>query len=118
MKNALTILVLAAAIPLTMSGQQRPASTASQPVYLDPSKPIEQRVDDLISKLTLEEKASLLGTTAPYSEFHDPLRVHASLPVRMAFRLGEHGLARFAGGANELSACARCVAPAIRRQIC
>ena len=68
MKRFLTILVLAAAIPLTMSGQQRPASTASQPVYLDPSKPIDQRVDDLISKLTLEEKASLLGTTAPAIE--------------------------------------------------
>ena len=32
--------------------------SASQAPYLDPSKPISERVDDLISKMTLEEKAS------------------------------------------------------------
>lgn len=38
---------------------------AQQPVYLDPSQPIPRRVDDLISRLTLAEKAELMSTTAP-----------------------------------------------------
>lgn len=38
---------------------------AAQSVYLDPAQPIDKRVDDLISKLTLAEKASLMSTTAP-----------------------------------------------------
>jgi beta-glucosidase-like glycosyl hydrolase len=44
--------MLLVTIPLTVSGQQ--------PVYLDASQPIEERVDGLIPRLTLEEKASLL----------------------------------------------------------
>src|SRR5437660_3747399 len=51
------ILALFLAIPL--------AAIAQQPVYLDPSQPIARRVDDLIARLTLEEKTSLLSTTAP-----------------------------------------------------
>src|SRR5215468_4127570 len=34
------------------------------PVYLDPSQPIDTRVDDLISRMTLEEKASQLVNQA------------------------------------------------------
>ena len=37
------------------------AQDASRPVYLDPSKPIEQRVSDLIGRMTLEEKAQQLN---------------------------------------------------------
>lgn len=33
---------------------------ASPPIYLDPSKPISERVDDLVSRMTLQEKASQL----------------------------------------------------------
>lgn len=33
---------------------------SSAPIYLDSSKPVDQRVDDLISRMTLEEKASQL----------------------------------------------------------
>ena len=35
--------------------------TGPSPVYLDPSKPQEQRIADLISRLTLEEKATQLN---------------------------------------------------------
>lgn len=35
------------------------------PVYLDTSRPVEERVQDLISKLTLEEKATLLNHNGP-----------------------------------------------------
>jgi len=43
-------------------------SMAQQPVYLDPAKPVDDRVDDLLRQLTLAEKISLLGTTAPAIE--------------------------------------------------
>ena len=39
-------------------------SAAAKAAYLDASVPTEQRVDDLISKMTLEEKVSQLGHTA------------------------------------------------------
>ncbi len=37
------------------------AQAGSSPAYLDPSKPQEQRIADLISRLTLEEKAAQLN---------------------------------------------------------
>src|ERR1700675_3911309 len=43
-------------------------ANAQQPVYLDPSQPMEKRVDDLIQRLTPDEKTSLLSTTAPAIE--------------------------------------------------
>lgn len=39
-------------------GQQ--ASAAGKSLYMDPSLPVEQRVNDLISRMTIEEKASQL----------------------------------------------------------
>jgi beta-glucosidase len=36
------------------------AQSPAAPIYLDPSRPVESRVDDLISRMTLEEKASQL----------------------------------------------------------
>jgi beta-glucosidase len=40
------------------------AQTAGSSVYLDPSQPIDVRVDDLIKRMTLEEKASQLVNQA------------------------------------------------------
>jgi beta-glucosidase len=37
------------------------AQEAARPIYLDPSKPTEQRVSDLIGRMTLEEKAQQLN---------------------------------------------------------
>src|SRR5580692_2195481 len=39
------------------------AQTTPPPAYLDPSKPREQRIADLIGRLTLEEKAAQLNHT-------------------------------------------------------
>jgi len=44
---------------------QPEATTQRSAIYLDPSKPLDARIDDLIGRLTLAEKMSLLGTTAP-----------------------------------------------------
>ena len=43
-------------------------ASQQQPVYLDPGKPLDDRVNDLLRQLTLAEKISLLGTTAPAIE--------------------------------------------------
>jgi beta-glucosidase len=54
------ILLLALNLPL--------GATAQQALYLDPGQPLEKRVDDLLQRLTPEEKTSLLSTTAPAIE--------------------------------------------------
>src|SRR5205085_6615520 len=53
-------------------GAGGPAQAAAErPAYLDPALPIEERVRDLISRLTLEEKATLLNHNGPDVErFH------------------------------------------------
>ncbi|MEO8607215.1 MAG: glycoside hydrolase family 3 C-terminal domain-containing protein [Chloroflexota bacterium] len=35
------------------------------PLYLDTTQPVDARVDDLVSRMTLEEKVSQMGSTAP-----------------------------------------------------
>src|SRR6266436_6265912 len=75
MRNHIAILI--AAIPLAASAQ--PA------IYLDPAQPLERRVDDLIPRLTLEEKASLLCTTAPAIE-------RLKIPVMNGWNQSLHGV--------------------------
>jgi beta-glucosidase len=59
MKRAvLGILLLAVGLPVS----------AQQPVYLDPAQPMDKRLDDLLQRLTPDEKTSLLSTTAPAIE--------------------------------------------------
>jgi beta-glucosidase len=55
-KVASAAIVLMLGLPLWASAQS---------AYLDPSQPIDKRVDDLIHQLTPAEKTSLLSTTAP-----------------------------------------------------
>jgi beta-glucosidase len=72
-----TIALLLAAACLNMSGQQT--------VYLDPSQAVEKRVDDLVSRLSLEEKASLLCTTAPAID-------RLKIPVMNGWNQSLHGI--------------------------
>lgn len=58
MGSRLVSLALAATLSLTAPG---PAQSPRPPVYLDPAKPIEQRIQDIIGRLTLEEKAAQLN---------------------------------------------------------
>lgn len=55
----LSVLVAALSVPGVHSARQ------TAPVYLDPAKPLDERVGDLVGRMTLAEKMSLLGTTAP-----------------------------------------------------
>ena len=43
------------------------AATAATPVYLDKTQPIEKRVDDALSRMTLEEKVALCHAQGKFS---------------------------------------------------
>ncbi len=75
-KVALAVLAIVVGLPLWASAQS---------VYLDPSQPIDKRVDDLIRQLTPAEKTSLLSTTAPAI---DRLKV----PVMNGWNQSLHGI--------------------------
>jgi len=55
------VLLVVAACPFPLVAQQRSAKLP----YLDPALPAEQRADDLVSRMTLEEKVSQMMNVAP-----------------------------------------------------
>ena len=59
-----TRITLQVAFFLALIPVRAAAQTAAGAVYLDPSQPIDVRVDDLIKQMTLEEKASQLVNQA------------------------------------------------------
>ncbi len=63
MKNRVrtTLFALLSLLLLTAAGV---AQDGNKPLYLDPSQPIDARVDDLIHRMTLEQKASQLVNQA------------------------------------------------------
>src|SRR6266850_6549395 len=65
----------------TTSGQ------SGTPPYKDPSLPIEKRVDDLISRMTLAEKVSQMMNAAPAIE-------RLEIPQYEWWNEGLHGVAR------------------------
>jgi beta-glucosidase len=62
MPKKLVLLLLAASVGLSV-GQQTPAG--ERPAYLNPALPIDQRVNDLVSQMTIEEKATQFSSTSP-----------------------------------------------------
>ena len=58
--SAITTLFLTAAAALPTTAAARPSH--DQPVYKDPNAPLEQRVEDLLSRMTLEEKIAQITT--------------------------------------------------------
>ncbi len=60
----LLVVLLGFALP---AGTQIDAqSSAGVPIYLDPKQPIERRVDDLMSRMTLKEKVGQLNLPCVY----------------------------------------------------
>ena len=57
-------LYVAAVLLLTGISANAQTAPSNTPVYLDPSQPVPVRVDDLVSRMTLEEKASQLVNQA------------------------------------------------------
>ncbi len=55
-----TIMFIACAASLLHAQE---VGTTNSPLYLDPSQPVEKRVEDLLSKMTLEEKIDYIGGT-------------------------------------------------------
>src|SRR6185295_7990688 len=47
-------------------------ATRAQPAYLDPSVPIDRRVDDLMSRMTLEEKIGQVNQLFYFKQFMQP----------------------------------------------
>ncbi|MFB9844557.1 glycoside hydrolase family 3 protein [Mucilaginibacter ginsenosidivorans] len=63
------------------------AALAQTPIYKDMSKPLDERVKDLVSRLTLEEKASLLG-------YNSKAVPRLGIPAYNWWNEGLHGVAR------------------------
>lgn len=55
------LITTLAAVALTLVG-----ATAAVPVYLDPSKPLEERVEDALLRMTLEEKVGVLHAQSKF----------------------------------------------------
>jgi beta-glucosidase len=84
----LLLLLLSGSELAAQSTSDTSASTASaRPPYLDPELPIDQRVDDLVSRMTLEEKASQMQDVA-----NDIPRLN--IPAYNWWNEGLHGVAR------------------------
>jgi beta-glucosidase len=65
-KKSIWLLVAAAATALS-TGPGLFAQAGSQlPIYLDPKRPVEERIDDLMSRMTLKEKVGQLNLPCVY----------------------------------------------------
>jgi beta-glucosidase len=86
---AVSFFLLLNASPLTaQSASNAAASTASsRPPYLDLSLPVDQRVNDLVSRMTLEEKASQMQDVARAIP-------RLGIPAYNWWNEGLHGVAR------------------------
>lgn len=62
----LGLLVVLLGLALPVGTQIDAQSSAGVPIYLDPKQPIERRVDDLMSRMTLKEKVGQLNLPCVY----------------------------------------------------
>ena len=80
-------LILALSPFLAGQSKQTPASSTAAPLYLNPSAPLEERVNDLVSRMTLEEKVSQMQDVAPGIP-------RLGVPAYNWWNEGLHGVAR------------------------
>jgi beta-glucosidase len=75
-----------------------PTVTTEARPYLDARLPIEQRVDDLLARMTVEEKIAQLGSLWIYEIAGDEGLNQERAQARMAHGLGQ--VTRLAGGSS------------------
>src|SRR5450432_2106888 len=69
----ITSFYATAILLLTASSLVAQTAPSATPVYLDPSQPVDVRVDDLVSRMTLEQKASqVVNQARAIPELHIP----------------------------------------------
>ncbi len=78
--------------PPHIFGQQTPQPPAETPAYMNPTLPVDQRVEDLISRMTLQEKVDQMRD-------HAPAIPRLDVPKYDWWNEGLHGVA-FAGVAT------------------
>ena len=68
LKNSSFLLLFVTALGAALAGPQQLSAQASapSPAYLDPKLPIEERIDDLMSRMTLKEKVGQLNLPCVY----------------------------------------------------
>jgi beta-glucosidase len=81
------ILLLVLFLALNSLGLSQSDNNQQRPPYLDPSLPIEQRVNDLVGRMTLEEKISQMQDVAPAID-------RLGIPAYNWWNEGLHGVAR------------------------
>jgi beta-glucosidase len=64
----LSLCLSSVLLPALPVGAQTPSAKAATPDYLNPRLPVERRVDDLVSHMTLEEKVAQMMNKAPAIE--------------------------------------------------
>ena len=72
---------------LLVQTMNEPTATPQNPIYLDPSRSFEERVNDLVGRMTVEEKVSQMGSVAPAIE-------RLGIPQYNWWNEGLHGVAR------------------------
>ena len=88
----LIALILALSSFLAAQSNQTPAPGRTPPLYLNPDAPLQDRVNDLVSRMTLEEKISQMQDVAPAIP-------RLGVPAYNWWNEGLHGVAR-AGNAT------------------
>lgn len=86
--KAISGLRSSASIPISNLNHQTPTTLGQSPApYKDPSLPVEKRVDDLVSRMTLAEKVSQMMDAAPAIE-------RLGIPAYGWWNEALHGVAR------------------------
>lgn len=92
-KTALHGLFVAAALVLT-GATDAAESPRGEPLYRNPAAPVEQRVEDLLSRMTLEEKIAQITTV--WTRKNDVLDARGNFDPAKARKLYPAGIGHFA----------------------